>query len=261
MNPVGFLNKAYVQNFLDTPTFQRHAFGSLIVTNGLLRPAATMRDKSASEQERRYSAARELFHQTMCFISHYSLAANFEKLAFHLGKQFPALQKEFGEFQTFQQVKAARQYNADARKHNRLIAAKIKDGLPLVYKNIPRPLLGVLRAGDSMGTILALTCIAPILNNLFLKPTLKLFKLEPVNPRKEEPLVLPQMMPTPNPENNWFYQVDLNPTQPIQPIVESNMPPFDKEVWAKNQTSADSLKSSGGFSLPSTGIFQIYQQV
>lgn len=242
MNPVSFINKAQVLNFLDTPTFQRHAFGSLIVTNAILRPTATMLDKGASEQERHYSAARELFHQTMCFISHYTLATNFEKLAFHMAKKFPALQKEFGEFQTFQQVKAARQYNVEARKHNRLVSAKLKTGLPLVYKSIPRILTGVLRAGDSLGTVLALTCIAPLLNNLLLKPTLKFFKLEPQNTKG--PSAAPPAMPNPNSANNQLYQENVYPAQPIPTMYPLRTSPFVAASYAKDQTSVDCSKST-----------------
>lgn len=234
MNPVSFINKPQVLNFLDTPTFQRHAFGSLIVTNGLLRPIATLRDKSASEKERRYSATRELFHQTMCFISHYSLATNFEKLAFQIAKRIPNLQKEFGEFQTFEQVKAARQFNVEARRHNRLIAAKLKSGMEKTYKNIPQKLTGILRVGDSLGTILALTCVAPLLNNFLLGPTLKLFKLSSETPATQSNS--PKSISFFTPDGNQFYQANLPQRKQTGLPPTTQLSPFGSYSWGNVQT-------------------------
>jgi hypothetical protein len=202
MSLVSFLNRPQVLNFFDTPTFQRNAIGVLIVNNAVLRPVAALLDKNASEQERKYSAARELFHQLMCLVCHYLLASSFEKSAFLIAKRFPAVQKEFPQFRTFQDVKSARKFNVEARRNNRLIAAGVKRGATQAYRELPQVLRGVLRMGDSLGTILALTCIAPILNNYLLGPTMKMLKLSAGPERQAAP---PPNMPPP-PQNVFRIQ-------------------------------------------------------
>jgi hypothetical protein len=187
MNIVRVINKPQILNVLDTPTFQRHAFGSLIITNMLLRPVATMADNSVSDQERRYSAAREFFQQIMCLVCHYTLATNFEKIGFHVARRFPKIQKEFGEYQTFQHINDARQFNVEARRNNRLILGQLKKGTLQAYKEMPAVLRGALKTGDSLGTITALALIVPILNNHLLGPILKACKLEAKSEAEEPP--------------------------------------------------------------------------
>jgi len=179
INPISrALNKPQRLNFYDTTKFQSHAVSALIITNAILRPTATELDTSTPKKDRDYSAAREFFHQSMCLACHLMLSPLFEKIAFHVAKRIPALKKEFGEFKTFKDVGAAINGNAEARRHNRLIGAKFKEGVELPYKEIPRALSGVLRLGSTMGTIVALAYVAPTINNHLLKPILKALHLE-----------------------------------------------------------------------------------
>lgn len=175
MSIVSFINRPQILNLLDTPKIQRHAFTTLIVSNAVLRPLATLSDKSASSKERHYSATRELLQQAMCLICHLTLAPTFERFAFKAARQFPQLQKEFEKFEIFQQVQAARQFNVAVRRNNRLVAAGLKKGILQNYQEIPKVLTGVLRIGDSIGTIAALACFAPLVNNYILGPALKAF--------------------------------------------------------------------------------------
>jgi hypothetical protein len=172
------LNNPHWLNKLDTPQFQHHAVTGLIVMNGTMRPIATEMDSSASDKEKHYSAAREFLHQSMCLICHYTLSPAFEVVAFHAARQFPGMQKDFKEFENFKQVKEAIKFNVEARRHNRLLDAKLKIGEHIAEKAIPVALSGVLRMGGTIGTILALAVAAPMLNNVILKPILKIFKLE-----------------------------------------------------------------------------------
>jgi len=178
INPISrALNKPQRLNFYDTTKFQSHAVSALIVTNAVLRPLATELDTSTPKKDRDYSAAREFFHQSMCLASHLMLAPLFEKIAFGIAKRIPALKKDFEAFPTYKDVGAAINGNAEARRHNRLIAAKLKEGVEQSYKEIPRALSGVLRLGSTMGTVVALAYVAPTINNHLLKPILKALHL------------------------------------------------------------------------------------
>jgi hypothetical protein len=180
-------------NFCDTTKFQSHAVAALIISNAILRPVATELDPSASDKEKHYSAAREFFHQSMCLMCHYMLSPLFEKAAFHVGKQFPKLKETFGEYTSLKKVKDALQFNVDARRNNRLVFAKMKEGEVLGYKEIPRKLLGVLRIGGTVGTVLALGVAAPTLNNHLLKPILKLLHFDQGKPSEESSSLDPQV--------------------------------------------------------------------
>jgi|GEM_PF-2276244 len=175
MSFVHFLNQPKVINALDTPKIAKHTFTLFIITNAILRPIATLADKSASLKERKYSATREFLQQMMCLACHLTLAPTFEKLAFQVAKQFPRLRAEFGNFKTFQQIVKARKDNIEIRQNNRLIAAGLKKGTIVADKELPKVLTGLLTMGSSLGTILVLACIAPLINNYILGPALKAF--------------------------------------------------------------------------------------
>ena len=127
----------------------------LIVSNAVFRPVFTLADSKASPGAKKYSAAREFFHQVLCLGAHLALADVFKRFGFSVGKKLVGNLPNTG-FDQFKNYGAVSEF--------------LKKGGNMLQK---APVVnGAIAVGSIIGSIVALAVIAPKLNNMILPPLL-----------------------------------------------------------------------------------------
>lgn len=150
------VNNPKVIKFASNPTWP---VAGLIITNAAFRPIFTLADPNVKPQAKKYSAAREFFHQVLCLGAHFSLAGLFKNIGFSVGKK---LMPATGGFENFKNYKEVTKY--------------IDKGGNLI-KQFPK-VNGSIIFGSTLGAILALAVIAPKVNNILLPPILNVLGIK-----------------------------------------------------------------------------------
>jgi hypothetical protein len=160
------VNNQKVMKFASDPVWP---VAGLIVSNAVFRPLFTLADPKASPEAKKYSAAREFFHQVLCLGAHFTLAETFKKIGFALGKKFVGNKPGTG-FAELKNYKGVQDF--------------VKNGGKLLTKY---PVVnGSIAAGSILGAILALAVIAPKLNNWLLPPLLNKLGIKLEDEKKPE---------------------------------------------------------------------------
>lgn len=140
------VNNPKVINFASNPTWP---VAGLIISNAAFRPLFTLADPNVKPNAKRYSAAREFFHQVLCLVAHFGLAGIFKRIGFDLGKKIIGNKNGFEHFKNYKEV-----------------VKFTKDGGNLI-KQFPK-VNGSIIVGSTLGAIMALAVIAPKVNNILL---------------------------------------------------------------------------------------------
>lgn len=144
------VNNPKVINFASNPTWP---VAGLIITNAIFRPVFTLADPNVKPSAKKYSAAREFFHQVLCLITHFAFANQFKKLGFWIGKKLLPNNAAFKQFNNYAEV-----------------TKFMKNGGNIIKKF---PVVnGAIMVGSTLGAIAALAVVAPKLNNWLLPPLL-----------------------------------------------------------------------------------------
>ncbi len=127
---------------------KKHAITMLIANNFLLRPIYIMTNKEIPEDQKKYGATREAMQQVFNMAAHLGLSTTFEWVGFaacrklvNVRNQKKAMEK-FKEFATFDKLKKC-------------------EGT----REIPAVISGSKALGSFFGSVMALTVVAPMLNN------------------------------------------------------------------------------------------------
>lgn len=153
---IRIVNNPSVIKFASNPTWP---IAGLIITNAAFRPIFTLADPNVKPQAKKYSAAREFFHQMLCLAAHFSLAGVFKNIGFSFGKKLMSNQ---GGFENFKNYKEVTEY--------------INKGGNLL-KQFPK-VNGSIIFGSTLGAVVALSIIAPKINNILLPPILNVFGIK-----------------------------------------------------------------------------------
>ena len=145
-----FVNNPKVIKFASDPTWP---VAGLIISNAAFRPLFTLADPNVKPAAKKYSAAREFFHQCLCMVSLFALSEKFKQFGFWAGKKALKNVDEFKNFNNYKEVQGF-----------------IKKGGNLL-KKYPT-INGSIIVGSMLGAIIALAIIAPKLNNWLLPPLL-----------------------------------------------------------------------------------------
>ncbi len=135
-----------------SPDIKKHAITMLILNNLILRPFYILTNKEIPEDQKKYGATREAMQQVFNMCSHLGLSTVFEWVGYNAGKAFinkrkdyyPKAKKQFELFNTFKKVKECERQKG------------IK---------IPDVISGSKALGSFFGSVMALTIVAPMLNN------------------------------------------------------------------------------------------------
>ncbi len=135
-----------------SPDIKRHAITMLILNNFLLRPFYILTNDEIPEDQKKYGATREAMQQVFNMGAHLGLSTTFERVGFELNKmylnarkdKYPKAFKKFEEFATFKKL---REVEKDATRE------------------IPSIISGSKALGSFFGSVMALTIVAPMLNN------------------------------------------------------------------------------------------------
>lgn len=129
------------------------------------RPMFTMMDKKTDLKSRQFSAVKEFIYQSLCLAFYLSIIPLFKMGGFKIAKKIFGNQKGFQKFDTFK----------DFVKYVKLV--KEKD-LPRRY-NLVR---GSVELTSIIGSVMALTMVAPYLAHKITNPIMKAIGMENLQP-------------------------------------------------------------------------------
>ena len=152
------VNNHGVVHFVNDPVL---AISAETACKATFRPAFTLIDMSASADARKYSAAKECIYQLLCLAIYLTMAPKFKKLGFVIGKKIIGEKAGTG-FKKFTDYNAVKNY--------------IKEGNSLL-KNFPI-VNGSMLFGTIVGSIIALTIVAPQIVHLVLPHVLNAFNIK-----------------------------------------------------------------------------------
>lgn len=165
--------------------------GTETVLKAIGRPTAALMDKSASPEARKYSAAKELFYQSLCFLLFLTLVKAAKPFGYktikniienNLEKQFGKNSDQFiktgfekcptlGEFETH--LKTVKDTIEEMTKSGKAQEA-IEEYKKANSFNVAN---GAVQLSSIASSVVALTIVAPLFSNVVLHPLMKLVGL------------------------------------------------------------------------------------
>lgn len=169
-----FLLSDKVQTVISRPGFMKWSIAGFISVNMITRPLFVMLDRKTPKKDRAFSAERLGYQEMLSLACHLGIASSFEKIGAKLGAKFlkgdPDFQRKVG----------ARTYdlsnwdkNASSGYHafqqlKKDVASGVTTVADKTELELPKAMRGSMRLGSIVGTIAALSWVAPFVNNLTL---------------------------------------------------------------------------------------------